>query len=77
MDTGSGYDVSDTSHKLMINVGSVGQPRDGDPRSCYLLFDRQKVEYRRVEYDIERTVQAIAAEPELDDFLGYRLREGR
>ncbi len=77
VDTGSGYDVSNPDEKLMINVGSVGQPRDGDPRSCYVIFDEQTIEYRRVEYDIERTVKAIEAEPELDDFLGYRLREGR
>ncbi len=76
-DTGDGYDVSDPAEKLMINVGSVGQPRDGDRRCCYVIFDEQLLVYRRVEYDIERTVQAIEAEPELDDFLGYRLREGR
>lgn len=77
IDTGSGYDVSDRSQRLMINVGSVGQPRDGDPRSCYLIYDEQCVEYRRVSYDIERTISAINAEPDLDEFLGYRLREGR
>lgn len=62
--------------KAMINVGSVGQPRDSDPRSCYAIFDGQSVEFRRVPYDIERTVAAIEAQPELDNFLGYRLREG-
>ncbi|MCG8651618.1 MAG: metallophosphatase family protein [Pirellulales bacterium] len=77
VDTGSGYDVSNPDVKLMINVGSVGQPRDGDPRSCYVLFDQEKIEYRRVEYDVEDVVAKIEAEPELDDFLGYRLREGR
>jgi diadenosine tetraphosphatase ApaH/serine/threonine PP2A family protein phosphatase len=77
VDTGSGYGVADRSQRLMINVGSVGQPRDGDSRSCYVIYDEECVEFRRVEYDIEKTVQAIEAEPELDDFLGYRLREGR
>ena len=62
--------------KAMINVGSVGQPRDLDPRSCYVIFDGQSVRFRRVEYDIERTVRAIEAEPQLDNFLGYRLRDG-
>ena len=61
----------------MINVGSVGQPRDGDPRSCYAIVEPDLVMFRRVEYDIERTVQAIEKEAELDNFLGYRLREGR
>ncbi len=65
-----------TDQKAMINVGSVGQPRDQDPRSCYVLFDGQSVRFRRVEYDIERTVKAIEEEPELDNFLGYRLRDG-
>lgn len=72
-----GYDVSDPSARLMINVGSVGQPRDLDPRSCYVVYDRQRVFYHRVEYDIEDTVAKIEAEAELDNFLGYRLREGR
>jgi len=65
-----------TSDKLMINVGSVGQPRDNDPRSCYVILDGQTVRFRRVEYDIEATVRQIEAITELDNFLGYRLREG-
>ncbi|TWT50305.1 phosphodiesterase [Rubripirellula amarantea] len=76
-DTGAGYDISDRNQRLMINVGSVGQPRDGDPRSCYVIHDPEKIVYRRVEYDIEQTVKLIEAEPELDNLLGYRLREGR
>lgn len=63
--------------KWMINVGSVGQPRDGDPRSCYVIWDDDTITFRRIPYDIERTVREIEAEPELDDMLGYRLREGR
>jgi predicted phosphodiesterase len=39
--------------KAIINVGSVGQPRDQDPRACYVLFDGETVFYRRVSYDIE------------------------
>lgn len=62
--------------KIMVNVGSVGQPRDNDPRSCYVIADEQTLQFRRVEYDIERTVAAIERIPELDNFLGYRLREG-
>lgn len=63
--------------KAMVNVGSVGQPRDGDPRSCYVVQDEEVLEFRRVEYDVEQTVEKILAEPELDDFLGHRLRDGR
>lgn len=76
-DLPDGYDVSDTSARLMINVGSVGQPRDLDSRSCYVIHDGQRVFFHRVEYDIEDTIAKIEAEAELDNFLGYRLREGR
>lgn len=77
VDAVNGYDVRDPNQRLMINVGSVGQPRDGDPRSCYVVYDEQSVRFRRVQYDVERTVKLIEAEPDLDNFLGYRLREGR
>jgi putative phosphoesterase len=56
---------------LFINTGSVGRPEDGDPRACYALLDLSpdglNVEHHRVEYDVERTVQAIraAALPEI------------
>jgi predicted phosphodiesterase len=63
--------------KGMVNVGSVGQPRDGDWRSCYLILEYPKIEYRRVEYDVDTTIAKIFAIDELDNFLGERLREGR
>ncbi len=63
--------------KSMINVGSVGQPRDCDPRSCYVILEDDVVSFRRVEYPLERTVEKIYAIGELDNFLGDRLREGR
>jgi putative phosphoesterase len=40
----------------VINPGSVGQPRDGDPRAAYAIIDNGKVEFRRVEYEIQKTV---------------------
>ena len=66
--------------KTMINVGSVGQPRDGDPRSCYVVLEDDpapQVRFRRVEYPMDETVQKIYDIPELDNFLGDRLRDGR
>ncbi len=66
-----------TSEKAMINVGSVGQPRDGDWRSCYVILDGDTVEFHRVEYDVQKTIEKIYAIAELDNFLGDRLREGR
>lgn len=63
--------------KTLCNVGSVGQPRDGDWRACYILLDDEAIRYRRVEYDVDTTVKKIYAVPELENFLGDRLREGR
>jgi diadenosine tetraphosphatase ApaH/serine/threonine PP2A family protein phosphatase len=63
--------------KAMFNVGSVGQPRDGDPRACYLLLDEQFVEFRRVPYPVERTMEKIYAIDQLDPFLADRLKDGR
>lgn len=71
------YRFSLGDDKAMVNVGSVGQPRDGDWRSCYVVLEFPKVEFRRVEYDIDTTVSKIFAISELDNFLGERLREGR
>jgi predicted phosphodiesterase len=66
-----------SDEKVLINVGSVGQPRDGDPRACFITFDGDTVVWRRVEYNIEVTCKRIYEIPELDDFLADRLREGR
>jgi len=63
--------------KTLCNVGSVGQPRDGDWRACYILLDGDTIRYRRVEYDINTTINKIYAIPALENFLGDRLRDGR
>ena len=39
--------------KLMVNVGSVGQPRDGDPRACYTILEDERLFFRRVDYPFE------------------------
>lgn len=55
-------DLTDVSRAL-VNVGSVGQPRDEDPRTGYALYDSEtgRVSLRRMEYDIEREAQRIRA----------------
>lgn len=63
--------------KTMINVGSVGQPRDGDPRACYAILEDELVRFRRVPYPLEKTIEKIYQIPDLDNFLGDRLRDGR
>jgi diadenosine tetraphosphatase ApaH/serine/threonine PP2A family protein phosphatase len=64
--------------KYFINVGSVGQPRDGDPRAAYAIYDAKDrtVEVRRVEYDIE-TAQARIIEAGLPTWLAERLAIGK
>ena len=63
--------------KFMVNVGSVGQPRDGDPRSCYVIQEDAKLEFHRVEYDCDGTAAKIYDIPDLDNFLGDRIKQGR
>jgi len=63
---------------VIVNPGSVGQPRDGDPRAAYALLDLDDltVEERRVEYDVGAVEDAIA-DAGLPERTGDRLREGR
>lgn len=62
--------------KILVNVGSVGQPRDGDPRACYVIFDGKEIQFRRVAYDIEKTISFFNETP-LPKYLSSRLREGK
>jgi predicted phosphodiesterase len=71
------YEYRLTDTKVMINVGSVGQPRDGNSRACYVIMEDDLIRFRRVDYPFEKTIQKIYETPELDNFLGDRLREGR
>ena len=64
--------------KYFVNVGSVGQPRDGDPRSSYVLYTpkRKVMEFRRVPYDVETAAAKVVAAG-LPERLGERLMRGR
>ncbi len=64
-------------HLYLINPGSVGQPRDGDPRAAYALYhsEQRLVEYRRADYDIEAAASKIRAAG-LPTALAARLFEG-
>lgn len=68
-----------TDEKCIINPGSVGQPRDRDPRASYAILsdDQASVEFFRLEYDIQAVIAKVDAVPELSEFLGQRLLEGR
>ena len=61
----------------LVNPGSVGQPRDRDPRAGYALYSPKErtVEYRRIAYDVDRAAAKIRAAG-LPEFLAARLHEG-
>jgi len=62
----------------LINPGSIGQPRDGDSRASFLIFNEEenRVEFHRFEYDIESVVRELKRQ-EMDLFLGERLYLGK
>lgn len=64
--------------RYIVNVGSVGQPRDGNPRACFVIFDRDAhaLEYIRLEYPVEKTHREIL-ENHLPPFLAMRLLTGQ
>ena len=73
---------SPMGEKAVINVGSVGQPRDRDPRASFVLMDDAEPEnptftFVRLPYDLEATAAKVRATKELDNFLGARLADGR
>lgn len=51
--------VLEVGGRLVINPGSLGQPRDGDPRAAFAVIDNNRVELKRVEYPIEETIRVI------------------
>ncbi len=62
--------------KYFVNVGSVGQPRDGDTRACFVLFDGKTVTFRRVGYNYRKTARKIKRIKRLPNALGARLSLG-
>lgn len=72
------YQIPEDIVKMWVNVGSVGQPRDGDSRLSFVTYDTEKKEltHRRYDYDIRTTMNKIRKVPELDNFLAERLEKG-
>jgi diadenosine tetraphosphatase ApaH/serine/threonine PP2A family protein phosphatase len=73
-----GTELDVAKGQWLINPGSTGQPRDGDPRAAWLLLDtdRWTATYRRAEYDIAGAQAAIRA-ANLPDSLAERLQHGQ
>ncbi len=74
---GEGPITLDPDCRYAIGVGSVGQPRDDDPRACYVIYrpGSDTIEFRRVPYDIEKA-QARFREAGLSDFDAERIAKG-
>jgi len=70
------HSETDDGH-LLVNPGSVGQPRDGDPRAAYAVLDTDAVavELHRVKYDIDRVIERVEAVG-LPKRIGTRLLDG-
>ena len=72
---GPEVEVKDSS-RYLINVGSVGQPRDTDPRACYAICDLEEktVKIKRIEYDVEAAQNSLIKQglpKELAERLAY------
>jgi putative phosphoesterase len=65
---------------VVVNPGSVGQPRDGDPRAAYAVIEDNRIELKRVEYPVEETVARVESSPlpeRAKELLCHCLRAGR
>lgn len=63
--------------KAYINAGSIGQPRDGDNRACYVILEDHQVTWHRVAYDFRSTQAKIRATGQLPEILAQRLEVGK
>jgi diadenosine tetraphosphatase ApaH/serine/threonine PP2A family protein phosphatase len=73
-DLAKGFDISDG--KYLVNVGSVGQPRDRNPLACYTLYNGEAIYFRRVAYDIDATAEKVKRIEQLDRRFAERLYRG-
>jgi len=63
--------------KAIVNVGSVGQPRDGDSRASYVIVKEGEAHFRRVAYDYRKTMAKIEANPRIHNNCASRLQYGK
>lgn len=69
--------IFEEQKKYVVNVGSVGQPRDRDTRASYAILDGRNIEFRRVTYDFHITAEKIFRSSHLDRHSGERLLRGQ
>jgi putative phosphoesterase len=72
------FKIKERGFRYLINAGSVGQPRDGNPHSCVMIYNTitKQMEIKRLEYDI-KTAQAKIIAAGLPSILAYRLSKGQ
>ena len=73
------YDVEEfhaieKNNKMIVNVGSVGQSRDNNHNAFYVIMDDNRLYYRSVKYDVDKTIKKIYEIDRLDNYLGDRLK---
>jgi len=71
--------ILEVGDKLVVNPGSLGLPRDGDPRASYALIENRRLEIKRIEYPVEDTIRTIQESPLPDaakEMLAGVLRTG-
>jgi len=74
---GESVTIEIDQRKRIFNIGSVGQPRDGDNRACFVTLNEETVRYTRVPYNYRRTMEKISKLGDEYQMLGYRLGLGR
>ena len=74
---GSSFSLELPDQKAIINIGSVGQPRDGDNRACYVSLDEGVVTYHRVPYPYDKTMEKIRSLGDEYEIMARRLAVGR
>jgi predicted phosphodiesterase len=70
-------DRESLKNRVIVNVGSVGQPRDGDRRASYVILEDGAIRFRRLEYNVKLTMERFKQHPELPEYLARRLEEGK
>ena len=75
-ENGVAYELS-RDQKTVVTLGSVGQPRDEDPRAAYAILNDTSIVFYRVEYDVDLTRRKIDRDPDNDNMNGDRLPDGR
>ncbi len=71
------YEYRWQGERAIVNVGSVGQPRDGDKRSCCVIVDDDVIRFVRTDYDIAAVQRKIYGDPAIPDLCAARLEIGK